>query len=219
MNTRAFWMRAAAAAIAAVGFTAHAAYSADEFSPVLAMVTGQPIPMPALSGGEQQKKVLEEANPGLSLLPESRVAFPQGLTLGSYEPQGILNSYNQLSLGTPRGFAATERYVTSEPTLFDKIGDHFSGLDVEWATGTQSSVYLLPWPAKGENKLIPFIDLLQDADEVDAHLRMGVGIGVKYLINKNMSIDAEVLALEESGDHNPATSSETRAMLMFTVRF
>ena len=217
MNSRVFWMRAAAAAIAAIGFTAHAAYSAEEYSPVLAMVTGQPLP--ELSGGAPQKRALEEAAPGLTLLPESRVAFPPQLVLGAYQQNGMTNSYNQLFLSTPRGFAAAQQYVTSEPTFFDQIGDYFSGLDVEWATGTQFSFFLMPWPAKGENKLIPFIDLLQDADELDAHLRMGAGVGLKYLINKNMSIDAEVLALEDSGDHNPANSSETRWMLIFSARF
>jgi hypothetical protein len=195
-------------------------------SPILAMATGQMLDAgPSISkDGVLERHAPEAGDSSLSLIPESPLTFPPELMLGEgpeISPHSRTSTYNPLQLGPDPYFTARENFITSPPSIFDAVGDYFDGENIEWPLGTQQSVFIVPTPVRGNNKLIPFIDLLQDGDErnMDAHLRMGAGVGLKYLLNSDMSIDTEVMALDGAGDHNPANSSETRFMVLFTVRF
>ena len=110
----------------------------------------------------------------------------------------------------------------AQPSAFDRLLDQISKIfdpqDIEGPLGTLSTVHILP-PVEGNHRFLPFFSLGQDADELDAHLRLGAGAGMTYRIDPLTSLNAEVHYLESAGDVNPATSSETRFMLTFTRKF
>ena len=66
---------------------------------------------------------------------------------------------------------------------------------------------------------VPFIDLLQDMDEVDAHIRNGIGGGVWYNLDRHTNIGIEGQYLDGSGDPNPMLSHETRMMVWISGQF
>jgi len=149
---------------------------------------------------------LPEAN--LSLVPSS-LPLPADFVIGTGPAQLDSRSFPTLITPPP----------TPSIPVMDEVAKHLDFQDIQWPLGEAlEGHFLLPVDHPIGN-WVPFLSVLQDNDELDAHIRNGVGVGATYRFNEHARVDVEVQYLESSGDANPAIGSETRGSIIFSFDF
>jgi hypothetical protein len=106
-----------------------------------------------------------------------------------------------------------------EPTLLDAVGEVIQAQDVDWPLGTLTTAHFA-WPdADKIGTWKPFLSLLQESDELDAHVRNGIGAGLTFRLNESARVDVEGMFLQSSGDVNPNLGDEGRVSVVFSMTF
>jgi hypothetical protein len=115
---------------------------------------------------------------------------------------------------------AAERYFSGSENFLDAIGNYMDPQSVEWPLGTLTSVHFRPTADSGIGSIVPFLSVLQDVDEVDAHERDGLGAGLTYRFDASSRFDVELDYLDAAGgSSNPALTDEVRLTALFTINF
>jgi len=103
-------------------------------------------------------------------------------------------------------------------TVFDLVGEVIDAQDTFGPLGTTTSAHF-EMPGDKIGKWSPFLSVAQEADEVDAHVRNGIGVGLTYRFNHNARVDIEAMYLESAEDFNPNLGAEGRIGIVFSFGF
>jgi hypothetical protein len=167
--------------------------------------------LPGAGWGDGAGLMMEPAPmvvPALSLEPETLPADPE-LILGGVGRDGA-SWYNFNAPAIPQ---------LEVPGPFDALADMMDVQEVPGPLGSAISAHFHA-PMKDDiGKWVPFVSILQDFDELDAHIRNGVGAGLTYRFNRDVRVDIEAAYLDKSGYSNPALGREGRVTVMFSFAF
>jgi len=101
----------------------------------------------------------------------------------------------------------------------DEIGKVIDFANIQWPLGEALEGHFMLPNDHPIGNWVPFLSVLQDNDELDTHIRNGIGVGATYRFSKNARVEVQVQYLDGSGDVNPAIGHETRASLIFSFDF
>jgi len=187
--------------------------------PVESTESPQAAPKPAIRA---TAATISEWDTNLSIDSLPVIDVPQPLGIGKTIQADTLAGPTAFSYSQTIDQKVVDQVLSINPS--DPFG-FFSTIidadDSEWPLGTilEGRFHFPQAFNVGGISMVPFISLMQDADELDAHIRNGIGTGLEFPLDKNTNFTVEVLYLDHSGDVNPVLGNETRGMALFNFRF